>query len=136
MTMLKVRWPKAEADNLLPWLSRNQHLSWNEKSVAYMKEYGIHRSGEALRGKQNQMEDEARKQLKEASKLQQEVAFRTRRRKKNAFPPLTIIPQALTPGTPDPRVRRWLQQLRHRQNSSWRGFSRNSNKKRLGESIR
>jgi hypothetical protein len=31
-------------------------LSWKIKSAAYTKQYGIHTSGEALRGKQNQME--------------------------------------------------------------------------------
>ncbi|KAJ5366131.1 hypothetical protein N7541_000072 [Penicillium brevicompactum] len=91
--MPKPRWPQAEADNLLPWLSRHQHLSWKRKSAAYMEEYGIHRSGEALRGKQNQMEDEAR-QLEGGS-----------------FPSPTLHRPSLTLRTPNPKAASLLQEL-------------------------
>lgn len=114
-TMPKPRWPRAEADNLLPWLSRHQHLSWKKKSAAYMKEYGIHRSGESLRGKQNQMEDEAR-QLKGGS-----------------FPSSTLHRPSLALRTPNPRVRRLLHQLRRRQHPSFKNSSRKSNQKRFGQ---
>ncbi|KAJ6058273.1 uncharacterized protein N7446_007856 [Penicillium canescens] len=47
--MPKARWPQAEADNLLPWLSRHQHLSWKAKSVAYIKQYDPAKRCEASR---------------------------------------------------------------------------------------
>lgn len=50
-----VRWSRTEEKNLLPWLSRNQMLSWKARSRAYFKEHGILRSGESLRGKQNDL---------------------------------------------------------------------------------
>lgn len=50
-----VRWSQAEERNLLPWLSRHRKLSWKARSRAYFRQYRIFRSGESLRGKQNDL---------------------------------------------------------------------------------
>jgi hypothetical protein len=55
-----IGWSQSEADNLLPWLSRNEKLSWEAKSRAYFRQYRLVRTVESLRGKKYQI---LRKQL-------------------------------------------------------------------------
>jgi hypothetical protein len=55
-----IGWSQPEADNLLPWLSRNEELSWEAKSRAYFRQYRLVRTVESLRGKKYQI---LRKQL-------------------------------------------------------------------------
>lgn len=130
--MPKVRWLKGEADGLLLWLSRHQHLSWKEKSEAYSKDCGIQRSAEALRGKQNQMEHEARRRQVGALKANQEVARRSQSRRKKAF----SLPELYSPShnlrVPGSRAPRLLQRLRCRNHSSAVSFSRANSQKSFG----
>jgi hypothetical protein len=50
-----ISWSQTETDNLLPWLSRNRHLSWEGKSRAYFLQNRVVRSIESLRGKKYQL---------------------------------------------------------------------------------
>ncbi|KAJ5155663.1 hypothetical protein N7492_008499 [Penicillium capsulatum] len=49
-------WTSSEEDNLPGWLSEYSHLSWEEKSKEYRRQFGHRRSPESLRGKQNQLQ--------------------------------------------------------------------------------
>lgn len=49
-------WSSSEEDNLPRWLSEYSHLSWEEKSKEYRRQFGYRRSPESLRGKQNQLQ--------------------------------------------------------------------------------
>ncbi|KAK9847356.1 hypothetical protein MYU51_019575 [Penicillium brevicompactum] len=46
-------WSSWEKKNLLPWLLQRQGMTWKAKSKAYFKQFGLKRTGEALRSKQN-----------------------------------------------------------------------------------
>lgn len=67
-----LRWSQAEEKNLLPWLSRHRKLSWKARSRAYFKQYLIFRSGESLRGKQNDL----RRKLQRAPSLKRDATIR------------------------------------------------------------
>ena len=49
----KIAWSSWEKRNLLSWLHRHRRLSWKERSRAYLRQFGVKRTGEALRCKQN-----------------------------------------------------------------------------------
>ena len=49
----KIAWSSWEKKNLLSWLHRHRRMSWKERSRAYLRQFGVKRTGEALRCKQN-----------------------------------------------------------------------------------
>ncbi|CAG7929016.1 unnamed protein product [Penicillium olsonii] len=48
-----IAWSSREKKNLLPWLLQRQRMTWNAKAKAYFKQFGLKRTGEALRSKRN-----------------------------------------------------------------------------------
>lgn len=50
-----IPWSPSEEQDLRDWLSQHQHLSWKKKSKEYLRETGIKRGPESLRGKYNQL---------------------------------------------------------------------------------
>jgi hypothetical protein len=63
-----IAWSSWEKKNLFPWLLQRQKMTWKAKSKAYFKQFGLKRTGEALRSKRNYLLRKRRAMLKSLSK--------------------------------------------------------------------
>lgn len=80
-----ISWSQSEEENLLPWLSRHRELSWKARSNAYFKQYRRRRSGESLRGKQNQILRKLGQVRRRTSSLQHAAAHRVQTRHRSTW---------------------------------------------------
>ncbi|CAG8243734.1 unnamed protein product [Penicillium salamii] len=63
-----IAWSSWEKKNLFSWLLQRQKMTWKAKSKAYFKQFGLKRTGEALRSKRNYLLRKRRAMLKSLSK--------------------------------------------------------------------
>ncbi|CAG7935535.1 unnamed protein product [Penicillium nalgiovense] len=63
-----IAWSSWEKNNLFSWLLQRQKMTWKAKSKAYFKQFGLKRTGEALRSKRNYLLRKRRAMLKSMSK--------------------------------------------------------------------
>lgn len=105
-----IGWSQSEADNLLPWLSRNQELSWEAKSRAYFRQYRLVRTVESLRGKKYQILRKrlGRQRTPVSSRAQRSWRQYRLRREPRELPE---SPPILRLGNSDPELWRRVQRL-------------------------
>lgn len=72
-----ITWPEWEEKNLPHWLFQHRKLSWKARSKAYFRQYRIKRSGESLRGKQNDLRRRSRMQNEPVTPQPQATPRRT-----------------------------------------------------------
>lgn len=109
-----IPWSSWEEQALPDWLSRNDHLSWEEKSEKYRRVFGLPRGPESLRGKYNQL-------LKGIYRRRSISARLSQRRRKHALtasrqrplqsPVGSSSTSVLNLRAPDPRTRQMFQQF-------------------------
>ncbi|CAG8243825.1 unnamed protein product [Penicillium olsonii] len=63
-----IAWSSWEKKNLPLWLLRHQRMTWKAKAKAYFKQFGLKRTGEALRSKRNYLLRKLRAVQKNRSK--------------------------------------------------------------------
>ncbi|CAG8063900.1 hypothetical protein PENNAL_c0595G06515 [Penicillium nalgiovense] len=63
-----ISWSSWEKKNLFSWLLQHQRMTWKAKSKAYFKQFGLKRTGEALRSKRSYLLRKRRAMLKSLSK--------------------------------------------------------------------
>ncbi|KAJ5337474.1 hypothetical protein MYU51_019709 [Penicillium brevicompactum] len=63
-----IAWCSWEKKNLLPWLLQHRGMTWEAKAKAYFKQFGLKRTGEALRSKRNYLLRKLRAMQKSMSK--------------------------------------------------------------------
>ena len=74
-------WSEWEELNLPSWLSRNEHLTWEQKKKRYFQEFGIPRSIQSIRGKINQEKQKSQSFSGGASANPHLTARKARRRR-------------------------------------------------------
>lgn len=105
-----ISWSQSETDNLLLWLYRNRHLSWEGKSRAYFLQHRVVRSVESLRGKKYQLLRKERKQQRPlvpggTKKRRRQYLLRRKPRDLPESPPILRV------GSPDPELWQMVQNL-------------------------
>ncbi|CAG8325126.1 unnamed protein product [Penicillium salamii] len=91
----KIAWSSWEKRNLLSWLHRHRGMSWKERSRAYLRQFGVKRTGEALRCKQNYLLRKYRSMQESLSETPSsgEAPLRVRRKeaRRSCLPSLPIF---------------------------------------------
>jgi hypothetical protein len=105
-----ISWSQTETDNLLPWLSRNRHLSWEGKSRAYFLQNRVVRSIESLRGKKYQLlrkrHEQQRLSVRSGTKKRRrQYLLRRKSRELPESPPILKL------GSADPELWQMIQSL-------------------------
>lgn len=108
-----IPWSSEEEDNLPMWVSRHEHLLWEEICEEYLRQFGIPRSVHSLRGKLDQLQKGHRRQRpisKRAADLHHR-ARQTRHRQQTLWAVLPASPPPLNLKKPNPHISRRLRQM-------------------------
>lgn len=82
-----VPWPDWEEENLLPWVTEHQSLSWDERAAKYRRQYCTNRSSESLRSKCNQLLEGVRRRHHIRSRWSEAFPLPHKQRRTRHFPP-------------------------------------------------
>src|SRR3954468_7476449 len=106
-----IPWSPSEEQSLPDWLSRHQHLSWEEKSIEYRCDTGIARGPESLRGKHNQLLKGIYRRRSISARCRRKNAQAVGRQRLAHIPGIPNSPPALNLRAPDPQARQLLRQF-------------------------
>ena len=82
-----VPWRDWEEENLLPWVTEHQSLSWDERAAKYRRQYCTNRSSESLRSKCNQLLEGVRRRRHIRSRWSEASPLPHKHRRTRHFPP-------------------------------------------------
>ncbi|KAJ5500685.1 hypothetical protein N7453_009736 [Penicillium expansum] len=111
--MPKIAWSLSEEENLHPWLLQHRGMSWKAKSKAYFRQFGLKRTGESLRGKQNYLSREHLAMHTRLSEASQSGEAQPRVRHEEASRILPPSPPSFTPRASSAKTRHLLHVMQH-----------------------
>ena len=82
-----VPWLDWEEENLLPWVTEHQSLSWDERAAKYRRQYCTNRSSESLRSKCNQLLEGIRRRRHIRSRWSEASPLLYKHRRTRRLPP-------------------------------------------------